>query len=96
MTISGTLKDDVLAGWVIGGICAVCAVRWVVFPEAFWRGNTGGEGRFEIGSQQNMLPLQHDGALAMMMGSAHGSRDGSSSDVGADMLGGAIISGDVP
>lgn len=93
-------QDDVLAGWLVGALSAASAVRWVVFPEAFWRGGAGDD-RFGRGSMNsNVRSLRHSGALALMMGSPHGSLDGGSSSSGGDGEGdverGAVISGGKP
>lgn len=93
-------QDDVVAGWVIGAASASLAVRWVVFPEAFWRGAGGGDDRLAGGvhGTDNLQSLRENGGFQLMMGSQNGSdvdvRDEvAGGDVGVVRAGG-VASGD--
>eukprot|EP00904_Undaria_pinnatifida_P004727 jgi/Undpi1/14255/HiC_scaffold_9.g03904.m1 len=80
-------QDDVVTGWAIGALSAAIAVRWVTFPESFWRGVAEVDAR----PGRDVRSLGDVGAMALMLGSGPGSKDyGSSSD--ADLEGGVALS----
>lgn len=89
-----------MAGWVIGAASASLAVRWVVFPEAFWRGAGGGDDRLGGGvhGTDNLQSLRENGGFQLMMGSQNGSDvDVRDEDAGGDVgvvRAGGVASGD--
>lgn len=85
---SETPQDDVATGWAIGAVSAAIAVRWVTFPEAFWRGVAGAAVR----PSRDVRSLRDVGAMALMLGSDPTSNKygSGSSEAGVDLEGGVI------
>lgn len=60
------LKDDVLTGWTIGAISAAVAVRWVIYPETYWRRSTMEKKNLEEHMEINMLPDGQNNAFTLI------------------------------
>eukprot|EP00752_Nemacystus_decipiens_P006027 g5443.t1 len=84
-------QDDVVAGWIIGAASASLAVRWVTFPEAFWRRAGSGDDRLgvDVHGSDSLQSLREKGGFQLMAGSQNDSDvDVRDEDAGHDVGGG--------
>lgn len=76
-------------GWALGAASAAIAVRWVTFPEEFWRGVAG----VGVRASRDVRSLRDAGAMALMLDSGPNSKGyGSSSEAGNDLEQGVPLS----
>lgn len=81
-------------GWAIGAASAAIAVRWVTFPEAFWRGAAKVAAR----PSRDVRSLRDAGAMALMLGPGPSSKNYGSggSEASVDLEGGGPLPHDSP
>ncbi|CAM9337670.1 unnamed protein product [Ascophyllum nodosum] len=58
-------QDDVLAGWIVGAVSAAAAVRWITFPETFWRGSPSVD-------EYNLSPETQSSGFALVADATYG------------------------